>query len=284
MLTLSGPTTYNEAGGTAARKTFSCTPHALALRLAVSSAGAEIYSTALSVAKPRVDLAFASGTVVVEFELEPEKAPITVDNFLAYVNSGYYNATLIHRVVAGFVNQGGGYSAVAATTLTAKPGLSPAIVLETNKGLGNTRGSIAMARTSVADSASSQFFFNQVDNPSLDYASAGNPGYAVFSRVVSGQAVLDAIDAVATRTVGAFANVPLTDIFVQTAVQSQQADPNRRPGTPIRPAQRSAASSNKPGPALRERRSPTGGEESSQDKAPRKSDLPSTTPLWRSRA
>lgn len=207
------------AGATAARQVFTCTPHALALRLAVSSAGAEIYSTALTVPKPRVDLAFASGSVVVE--LEPEKTPITVDNFLAYVNSGYYNATLVHRVVAGFVNQGGGYSAVAATTLTAKPGLSPAIVLETNKGLANTRGTIAMARTSVADSATSQFFFNQVDNPSLDYASAANPGYAVFGRVVSGQAVLDAINAVATRTVGAFANVPSTDIFVQTAVQSQ---------------------------------------------------------------
>lgn len=209
-----------QTGATATRQIFTCTPHALAMRLAVSSAGSEIYASPLTVPKPRIDLTTTSGTVVVE--LQPDKAPITVDNFLAYVNAGYYNATLFHRVVAGFVNQGGGYSAVTATTLTPKPGLLPAITLETNKGLSNTRGTIAMARTSVADSATSQFFFNQVDNSlSLDYQSAANPGYAVFGSVVSGQSVLDAINAVATRTVGAFANVPTTDIFLQTALQSQ---------------------------------------------------------------
>jgi cyclophilin family peptidyl-prolyl cis-trans isomerase len=210
-----------QPGATATRQIFTCTPHALAMRLAVSSSGSEIFATALTVPKPRVGMTTTSGTLVVE--LEPGNAPITVDNFLAYVNSGYYNGTLFHRVVAGFVNQGGGFDAVAANTLTARPGLSPAIVLESNKGLSNTRGTIAMARTSVADSATSQFFFNQVNNSaSLDFGSVPNPlGYAVFGGVVSGEAVLDAINAVATRTVGGFTNVPATDIFLQTAVQTQ---------------------------------------------------------------
>jgi cyclophilin family peptidyl-prolyl cis-trans isomerase len=211
-------------GGSATQQRLSCTPNkALSVRLAASSGGAEVYATTLAVPKPRVSLTTTAGAI--ELELEPGAVPLTVDNFLAYVNAGFYNGTIFHRVVPGFVVQGGGFTGVAGSTLTAQASVRAPIALETNKGLSNLRGTIAMARTNVPDSATSQFYFNTVDNAAgsannLDYISAAAPGYAVFGHIVSNLAVIDAISAVPTRTVGGFTDVPVTSIVVQTAAQT----------------------------------------------------------------
>ena len=154
------------------------------------------------------------GTVV--FDLNPEKAPITVANMLAYVNSGFYDNTLFHRVISGFMVQGGGFT----TGLTLKPPTYSAIALESNNGLSNLAGTIAMARTSVADSATTQFFVNQVDNTFLDYSSTTSPGYAVFGEVVSGSSVIDSIAKAPTHKVGAYSDVPVTDITITSLQQT----------------------------------------------------------------
>jgi cyclophilin family peptidyl-prolyl cis-trans isomerase len=145
-------------------------------------------------------------------ELNPDAAPNTVSNMLAYVGIGFYEGTLFHRVIPGFMDQGGGYTSQAYKT----PVYS-AIVLESNNGLSNVRGSIAMARTSVANSATSQFFINQADNTFLDYASATSPGYAVFGKVISG---LDVVDKVANVPRNS-ADQPLTDVTILSVNQTQ---------------------------------------------------------------
>ena len=207
-------------GGTAVQQLFSCTPNqALSVRVAASMAGAEIFSSTALVPKPQVTLTTTLGTVVVE--LEPAVVKLTVDNFLAYVNASFYTNTIFHRVIPGFVVQGGGFTGVSGSTLTAQTGLRAAIALESNKGLSNTRGTIAMARSNAADTATSQFYFNSVNNAGLDYANSANPGYAVFGRIVSDLAVIDAMSAVSTRTVGTNADVPVTNIVVQTATQTK---------------------------------------------------------------
>ena len=177
--------------------------------------GKVLHSSTLTVLQPQVTMITTAGTIVME--LEPAVAPITVNNFLSYVSSGYYGSTLFHRVIAGFVIQGGGY----ASGLIKKPGQTGAIALESNKGLLNTRSTLAMARTSVFDSATSEFFINLADNLSLDYKSATDPGYAVFGKVVAGMDVVDAIAGTPTATVNAFANVPTTDVTISFALQSQ---------------------------------------------------------------
>lgn len=170
--------------------------------------GNVVYQTTVTVPKPQVTIATSSGNVTLE--LDPVAAPITVNNFLSYLHSGYYANTLFHRVIAGFMVQGGGYTA----GLVKKTGQSAAITLESNKGLSNLRGTIAMARTNVPDSATSEFFINVVDNTFLDYTSAASPGYAVFGAVLQGMDVVDAIAAQATGTVNGFADVPLTDVMI----------------------------------------------------------------------
>ena len=204
------------AGGSATQQVFTCTPNkALSIKVTATASGSDFYTTTLAVPKPQVTLTTSMGAVVVE--LEPAVVAITVDNFLAYVNSGFYNGTIFHRVIKDFMNQGGGFTAVAGGTMTPQTGLRSPIALEVNVGLSNLKYSIAMARTSVLNSATAQFFVNAVDNLGLD----GSGGYAVFGKVVSGQAVIDAMNAVATRTVGGYADVPATDIVLQTAVQTQ---------------------------------------------------------------
>lgn len=206
------------AGGTATQQVVTCTPNkTLSVRLAASSGGAEFYNSTQAVPKPRVTMTTTMGNVVIE--LEPAVVQLTVDNFLAYTNAGFYNGTIFHRVEKDFVVQGGGYTDVVGSTFTPKAGLRAAIALETNKGLSNTRGTIAMARTTDPDTATSQFFFNTVDNLGLDYQSAASPGYAVFGRIVSDLAVIDAMNVVATRAVGT-QQVPITNIVVQTAAQT----------------------------------------------------------------
>ena len=205
------------AGGSAVQLGFTCTPNkALSVRVTAKFNGNETYSPALVVPKPQVTMTTTMGAVVVE--LEPALVGITVDNFLAYVNSGFYNGTIFHRVIRDFMNQGGGFTAVAGGTLTPQTGLRSPIALEVNKGLSNLKYSIAMARTSVLNSATAQFFVNAVDNLFLD---ANGGGYAVFGKVVSGQTVIDAMNVVSTRTVGGNGDVPATDIVLQKAEQTQ---------------------------------------------------------------
>jgi cyclophilin family peptidyl-prolyl cis-trans isomerase len=182
-----------------------------------SNADYTVYSTSLTAPEPQVTLVTTLGTVVME--LNPTAAPITVKTFLSYVNQSpsFYKDTLFHRVISGFMAQGGGFT----TGLVQKTDLSSAITLESQNGLQNVRGSVAMARTSVANSATSQFFVNLVDNAFLNYANASSPGYAVFGKVVSGMDVIDKMATQPTQTVGSNQNVPITDITITSATQSQ---------------------------------------------------------------
>ncbi len=185
-----------------------------------------VTSTAFNyLVNPQVTLQTSLGTVVLE--LYPEQAPITVANMLAYVDGGFYDNTLFHRVINDFMVQGGGFNA----GLAYKTPTYGAITLESNNGLSNVRGSIAMARTSVADSATSQFFINQVDNTYLNYSSAASPGYAVFGQVVSGLSVIDSIAQVATATVGSYTNVPVTDVVITSLHQTVAGSSFTRAGT-----------------------------------------------------
>lgn len=175
--------------------------------------GNVLYQTTLNVPKPQVTLATSSGDITLE--LDPTAAPVTVNNFLSYVHSGYYTSTLFHRVIAGFVIQAGGYT----TGLVKKAGQTAPITLESNNGLSNLRGTIAMARTNDPNSATSEFFINVVNNTFLDYTSAASPGYAVFGTVLQGMDVADAIVAQPTGAVNGFADVPLTDVTIKSATQ-----------------------------------------------------------------
>lgn len=188
------------------------------------AAGQVVYQTTVFVPKPQVTLTTNSNEVIT-LELDPAKAPTTVNNFLSYVNSGFYANTLFHRVVPGFVVQAGGFN----TGMVAKSELSPPIVLESNKGLSNLRATVAMARLGddpkdpvrSANSATSQFFINLVDNTFLDYQDAERPGYAVFGTVVQGMSVADAMATLPTSTVNGYANVPLTEVTITSATQTK---------------------------------------------------------------
>jgi peptidyl-prolyl cis-trans isomerase A (cyclophilin A) len=155
----------------------------------------------------KVKLATSAGDIVVE--LDREKAPKSVDNFVQYVKAGHYDGTVFHRVIPTFMIQGGGM----------KPDLSekatrPPIQLEAGNGLSNVRGSIAMARTMDPNSATSQFFINVVDNPRLDTAGGG---YAVFGKVVEGMDVVDKIKDVPVTNAGMHQNVPVTPVIIKKA-------------------------------------------------------------------
>jgi peptidyl-prolyl cis-trans isomerase A (cyclophilin A) len=139
---------------------------------------------------PRVVLETTKGTIVIE--VYPDKAPLTVANFLEYVDRRFYNGTILHRVIPGFMVQGGGFT----KDYSEKPARAP-VKNESNNGLSNQRGTIAMARTADPDSATSQFFFNLVPNEFLDWSLSG-PGYTVFGKVLRGMAVLDTIAEVPT--------------------------------------------------------------------------------------
>jgi peptidyl-prolyl cis-trans isomerase A (cyclophilin A) len=167
--------------------------------------------SAASAQAQKVRLATSEGDIVVE--LEAEKAPKTVANFLQYVKAGHYNGTVFHRVIPTFMIQGGGYKAdLGEKTVRA------AIPLESRTGLSNVRGTLAMARTSVPDSATSQFFINVVDNPFLDQPNSrdGN-GYAVFGKVVEGMDVVDKIKAVPTQARGVHENMPVKPVTINKA-------------------------------------------------------------------
>lgn len=156
--------------------------------LAAPALGQETDQEADQKAAPRVALETSHGTIVLE--LDAEKAPISVANFLQYVERGWYDGTIFHRAIDGFMIQGGGFDTSLQKKITRPP-----IQNEAGNGLSNVRGSIAMARTSDLHSATAQFFINHVDNEGLD--SAGG-GYAVFGKVVEG---MDVVDSIATAEV-----------------------------------------------------------------------------------
>jgi peptidyl-prolyl cis-trans isomerase A (cyclophilin A) len=161
-------------------------------------------------ATPRVILVTSEGDITLE--LDAERAPKSVENFLAYVRAGHYEGTVFHRVIPNFMIQGGGFT----PDLRQKP-TRPPIPIESRNGLKNTRGSIAMARTSDPNSATAQFFINVVDNANLDYPSFDGHGYAVFGKVVAGMDVVDKIRAVPTTSSGPHQNVPAQPVLIRSA-------------------------------------------------------------------
>ena len=159
---------------------------------------------------PKVKLATSMGDIVVQ--LDRAKAPKTVENFLAYVQDKHYDGTVFHRVIDGFMIQGGGYTA----DMVQKPTRAP-IPLEAANGLKNDTYTIAMARTGNPHSATSQFFINVKDNAMLNAPNPDGHGYAVFGKVVEGTAVVDKIKAVATGNKGPHQNVPNTPVTITSA-------------------------------------------------------------------
>lgn len=166
---------------------------------------------------PEVAIQTSLGDIVVE--LDTEKAPETVRNFLYYVKSGFYNDTIFHRVIDGFMIQGGGLTA----DMQDKPNKRKPIRNEAGNGLSNNAYTIAMARTQEPHSATSQFFINVVDNPALDHRneSMQGYGYAVFGRVIKGQDVVDKIKRVPTGRSGMHADVPKTPVVIKAVVPVQ---------------------------------------------------------------
>ena len=145
-------------------------------------------------------------------ELYPAKAPKTVQNFVQYAQDKHFDGTIFHRVIDGFMVQGGGFTADMAQKPTRAP-----IPLEIDRSLKNERGTLAMARTGNPNSATAQFFINLVDNANLNAPQPDGYGYAVFGKVVSGMETIDAIRSVATRNQNGFQNVPATPITITTA-------------------------------------------------------------------
>jgi peptidyl-prolyl cis-trans isomerase B (cyclophilin B) len=161
---------------------------------------------------PQVEL-HITGHGVITLELDQDKAPKSVANFLSYVAKGHYDNTVFHRVIPGFMVQGGGFT----PGMKQKPSDAP-IENEAKNGLKNTRGTVAMARTSAPHSASAQFFINHGDNAFLDYPGQDGWGYAVFGKVVAGTDVVDKIEAVKTGSKGGHSDVPQTDVVIEKAV------------------------------------------------------------------
>ena len=166
----------------------------------------------------KVKMETTKGDIVIE--LNKTAAPITVENFLKYTADGHYDGTIFHRVISGFMIQGGGFDEKRVQKETRGP-----IRNEASNGLKNSRGTIAMARTPDPDSATNQFFINHKDNANLNYAGPGNPGYAVFGKVVEGMEIVDAIAAVKTgsaqvtaRQMGSLSKTTFRDVPVENVV------------------------------------------------------------------
>lgn len=215
---------------------FSCTPSgAYTSNILAVTNGTTVSTQPLTVPAPIVTLTVSgggnggsvNGTIVLN--LRGDKAPITVDNFLAYVNSHYYDGTIFHRIVPGFVVQGGGYTAATSGTLgDPKPTTLAPIALETTGG-SNLQWTVAMARTNDANSATSQFFFNLVNNASILDPSANSAGYAVFADATASAAVIQSIAAATPcplllasgLPLGDGSCVPVPNVKITTATQTQ---------------------------------------------------------------
>ena len=161
-------------------------------------------------ADPQVDIRTSAGNI--RLELYPSKAPKTVENFLQYVRDGHYNGTIFHRVIPGFMVQGGGMTANMAQKSTLAP-----IPIESKNGLKNDVGTVAMARTSDPNSATAQFFINVSKNDFLNYPGQDGHGYTVFGKVVEGMDVVNKIVAVPTGNQGGHQNVPRTPVTIESA-------------------------------------------------------------------
>ena len=183
---------------------------AVSRRAALAIVAGALAGGAWAADAPRVKFATTLGDFVVE--LEPEKAPRTVENFLQYVNDKHYDGTVFHRVIENFMVQGGGFTA----EMNQKP-TRPPVPLEARSGLKNQVGTVAMARTADPNSATSQFFINVRDNVALDAPNPDGHGYAVFGKVVSGMDVVTRIKAAQTATKGPHQNVPVTPIVITSA-------------------------------------------------------------------
>jgi len=172
--------------------------------------------------KPKVKLTTSLGIIVME--LEPEATPKTVENFLKYVKKGHYKGTIFHRVINGFMIQGGGYVDYLGKKRTDAP-IPNEADRATAAGLKNKRGTVAMARTPDPDSAAAEFYINVVDNPALDFKGKTNAntwGYCVFGRVVQGLDVVDRIKSVKTSNKRSdFLNLPVKPVVITEAVQIQ---------------------------------------------------------------
>jgi peptidyl-prolyl cis-trans isomerase A (cyclophilin A) len=180
--------------------------------LAAASAASVPASAADPASAPDAHVRLETSLGAIIIEVQPGRSPKSVANFLQYVKDKFYDGTVFHRVMEGFMIQGGGFTA----DMKEKPTRGP-IPLESNNGLKNVRGAVAMARTSDPNSATAQFFINVVDNPRLDYPSPDGNGYAVFGRVVEGMEVVDKIRAVPTGPRGFYTDVPLTLVVIKSA-------------------------------------------------------------------
>ena len=165
---------------------------------------------------PVVVIETTAGSISVE--LYKDRAPVSVENFLQYARDGHYNGTIFHRVVAGYVIQGGGYTADMAEKTTRPP-----IQNEATNGLSNRRGTLAMARLRSARSATAQFYVNLADNAALDHRgfAPDDFGYAVFGRVISGLDVVDAIGAARTAARGGMDDVPVTPVVIKSVTEKK---------------------------------------------------------------
>ena len=157
-----------------------------------------------------VKLHTSMGDIVIE--LNEQAAPVTAKNFLGYVEDGFFDGKIFHRVIRDFMIQGGGFTAEMTQSQTRDP-----IINEANNGLKNDRGTIAMARTNEPDSATAQFFINHKDNDFLNYAGKSNPGYAVFGKTIEGMDVVDAIASVKTTTRAGMSDVPVEPVAIISA-------------------------------------------------------------------
>jgi len=204
---------------TATTAYYTCTVAAVgAQSVAITRSGDAFNLNTLNytVPMPQVTMAVSNGLAItgsMVFTLAPDKTPITVDNFLAYVNSNFFNSTVFHRVVKGFVIQGGGF---LANGTQKTPTFAP-IALEVGKGLSNTQWTLAMARTVDLNSATSQFFINTVDNVALDTSGGG---YAVFGSVTTNTALAAAIENAACSPAGSSCQ-PTTPIVITSATQTR---------------------------------------------------------------
>jgi peptidyl-prolyl cis-trans isomerase A (cyclophilin A) len=174
---------------------------------------------------PVVVLETSLGTI--RIVLNREQSPLSVDNFLKYVRARHYDGTIFHRVIPGFMAQGGGFTPDLKEKATRPP-----VKSEARNGLRNSRGTVAMARTSDANSATSEFFINVRDNHRLDFG-IGGAGYTVFGEVVEGMDVVDKMVAVSTSTRGSMQDVPITPILINTA---REGPPVVAAPVPPRPA------------------------------------------------
>ena len=179
-------------------------------QLLLSTALALAAGMSMAAELPRVLLKTSMGDITLE--LDAQKAPKSVDNFLKYVKNGHYKGTIFHRVIDGFMIQGGGFDKSMKQKSTDAP-----IKNEANNGLKNAPYTIAMARTGDPDSATAQFFINVNNNAALDYPSRDGAGYAVFGKVIAGQDVVDKIRQVPTANAGMYQDVPQTPVVIENA-------------------------------------------------------------------